>query len=414
MDFLSILNYQGSKRNLIEFIHKHTEPLLLPGKTILDIFAGTCSVGYSFKRTNRVYANDCEKYAAVISEALLSNYNHLGYTCHNIADKIKLDFDQNMSQLHSYCFYRNLLLQETLLLDQAVADDVIQFYDSVPTIWNGQAVGDTPHSLYCLFLQYYSNTYFGVKQAAEIDSLRFAIEASKGTDVFPLMMASLYYAMKEAVFAKDGHMAQPLNLKKNFNKLIKQRNKSIYSLFISKFSEFFSDDFIVSNFNNQVFNMDFEDLLNLPEIQKDVDLIYADPPYTDMQYSRYYHLLNFVTRYQPLPPTLLGGSYTKGLYTEGRFQSQLSAKSKSLGAFTHLIDFAYDFKKNLVISFAYPVDTLKQKTDRYVMSIDSLQRLCISRFGEKNVLVESCDYTHSNNRNSENKAVREYLLICRT
>jgi adenine-specific DNA methylase len=185
-------------------------------------------------------------------------------------------------------------------------------------------------------------------------------------------------------------------------------------LFQTKLLEFFSLEFVAPAFSNKAFNMDFEALLALPEIQSDVDLIYADPPYTDMQYSRYYHLLNFVTRYEPLPLTMIGGAYTKGRYTEGRYQSKLSVKSTCLNTFTSLIDFSHAFHKNLIISFAYPANVREQKTDRYVMSIDALISACSSRFGAGRVEVNSCDYTHSNNRNSEHKKVREYLVVCKS
>jgi adenine-specific DNA methylase len=250
-------------------------------------------------------------------------------------------------------------------------------------------------------------------QAAEIDALRVAIENFKDTKLFAPLMSALYFAMKECVFAKDGHMAQPLGFEKNIKKLLKQRQKSIFVLFNVKFKEFFTDDFAVSDYENECFNMNFEDLLGLPKIRKEVDVVYADPPYTDMQYSRYYHILNFVTSYKPLPLTIISGSHTKGLYTDGRYQSKLSTKSKCLDTFTTLINFCCDFQKDLVVSFACPADTTLQKIDRYVMSIDSLVSVCTERFGAGNVYIHSCEYTHSNNRNSEQKKVLEHLIVCK-
>lgn len=110
---------------------------------------------------------------------------------------------------------------------------------------------------------------FGVTQAFEIDSLRIVIEKYRNTSLFAPLMAALYYAMKECVFAKDGHMAQPLGFKKNTTKLLKQRQKSIFALFNAKFMEFFSDDFVVSAYGNECFNINFEDLLKLPKIREE-------------------------------------------------------------------------------------------------------------------------------------------------
>ena len=407
VDSLSILNYQGSKRNLLPFIKNNSLAAILPGKTVLDIFTGTCSVGYSFKRTNRIIANDSEQYAYIISKALLGNYSDIAIC--DVISKINFAFEKNFKQANQ--IYGGFANEEITILDNGVVSEITNFYSSVPTIWNGK-ISEVTKAQH-LFLQYYSNSYFGVTQAAEIDSLRIAIEEYRKTSLFAPLMAALYYAMKECVFSKDGHMAQPLGFEKNTSKLLKIRRKSIFALFSAKLTEFFSCDFVTSIYENECFNLNFEDLLELPKIRNEVDVIYADPPYTDMQYSRYYHILNFVTHYKPAPLTTISGSYTKGLYTDGRFQSKLSTRSKSLDTFTTLVDFCCAFQKNLVVSFAYPSNTVLQKTDRYVMSIESLISLCTERFGVSSVDVHSCDYTHSNNRNSEQKKVMEYLVVCK-
>ena len=176
--------------------------------------------------------------------------------------------------------------------------------------------------------------------------------------------------------------------------------------------EFFSASFILSAHDNQVYNLNFEDLLKLPQIKDEVNLIYADPPYTDMQYSRYYHLLNVVANYKYSEPTLIGKNYTKGLYINGRNQSQLSAKRTCLSSFKNLINYSKVYNKDLAISFAYPIDLDKQKTDRYVMSIDDLIDACKREYDPNKIKVISHDHTHSNNRNSLPKKVLEYLILC--
>lgn len=47
MDTLTILNYQGSKKNLLEFIHESLSEYIDDRDVILDIFSGTASVAYS-------------------------------------------------------------------------------------------------------------------------------------------------------------------------------------------------------------------------------------------------------------------------------------------------------------------------------------------------------------------------------
>lgn len=408
MDTFSVLNYQGSKKNILDFLHSNIDVLLNNNSTLLDIFSGTCSVGYSYKSKCRVYANDSELYAFCIAKALLSS----GYSgIQRIKSELKEYFDENKNSLNPE--YLELAKQETSILNDEKTEDLINLYLQTPTIWNNPDIRYSTHTSFELFTTYYSNSYFGICQAIEIDSIRYAIEKFRDSKVYYALLTSLYYAMKECVFSKDGHMAQPLDFEKNHTRMIKQRKKSIYDLFFTKFDEFYSQEFVTNIYKNKVFNMDFSDLIKEKSIIKDVSLIYADPPYTDMQYSRYYHLLNTVTEYNYPSPTINNQSYTKGLYVNNRFQSQLSAKSKSLDSLMQLIQFSHKYHKDLVISFGYPEDIQKQKSDRYVMNIDELIASCKTVYGLTSVEVANTDYTHSNNRNSIPKRVKEYLIICK-
>lgn len=407
MDMFSVLNYQGSKKNILEFIHQNTNSFLKDGTTILDIFSGTSSVGYSFKSKFRVYANDCELYAYVIARALLSS-NYIDFNI--IEDEFLSYYFENFSkQRVLYTEYAKI--ESDMLLNDNI-NSLLELYKTIPTVWNNNKLKNSFHNCYELFTIYYSNSYFGINQAMQIDSIRYAIEKYSNNQLYYAMLTSLYFAMKECVFSKDGHMAQPLCQQKNPIRLLKQRKKSILNSFILKIKEFSSDVFVNSTFENKAFHYNFSDLLQEQQIQTEVSLIYADPPYTDMQYSRYYHLLNTVSEYNYPELTKKNGLYTKGLYTNNRYQSKLSTKKDCLTTFSNLIDFSKVYKKDLIISFAYPADTKKQKTDRYVMNVDELICKCKNTFGINNTNVVTQNYFHSNNRNSKPKRVNEYLILC--
>lgn len=409
LDHFSVLNYQGSKKNLLEFIHQNASSYIQAESTILDIFAGTCSVGYSYKREYSVYANDSELYSYIISTALLGTYNE-DYL--KIIEQIEEYFRININKF-SKNTKENQIREQELLSNPENILHLIDYYSTLPTVWNNGILLNTEHKNFELFTIYYSNSYFGLKQSMEIDSLRYAIEQFKNTNLFYPLMTSLFFAMKECVFAKDGHMAQPLNFIDNKSKLYVVRNKSILNIFKEKFHSFFSDGFVNCSNGNRTYNMDFENLIRQEDIINNVSFIYADPPYTDMQYSRYYHLLNIVAKYDYPLPTQNAGKYTKGLYTTNRYQSKLSAKSTCLTTFNNLVSFASNYNKNLAISFAYPVDLENQKTDRYVMSIEDIKNSCIKEFGAKNIELATLNYSHSNNRNKVQKKVVEYLVLCK-
>lgn len=422
-DTFSVLNYQGSKKNLLEFIYTNTKNYIDKDRAVLDMFSGTSSVAYSLKRYHKVYANDSELYASIIASALLcfNNKKKWVFLQQDFIDK----FNHNYNELKNI-FNKYLIKEQEGIVKQDVTE-LEEVYQIFPVIWgtmefdywNGKikTISDLrkykSEIPYMLFTTYYSTTYFGIEQAIQIDSIRYAIEELVDYDMRNMLLTSLYFAMKECVFAKDGHMAQPLDRSSNTAKLLRIRSKNIYSIFMDKVLEFCSDEFFANNNQNKVFQMSMEELITQPEIKNSVGFIYADPPYTDMQYSRYYHLLNTVTLYDYTDISFYRGKLSKGLYREDRFQSPLSQRSQAPIQIQLLFDFCKSHHINLGVSFAYPRDPENQATNRYTMSIDYMVQLAKNTFGGNNIEIVSEEYEHSNNRNADTKKVLEYLVLCK-
>ena len=89
----------------------------------------------------------------------------------------------------------------------------------------------------------------------------------------------------------------------------------------------------------------------------------------DMQYSRYYHLLNVARNYDYPELTRTSRGFTTGLYTEGRFQSDLSKKSKARYGLETLIETCAKNNIILALSYAYPQNTKVQATNRYTVCL---------------------------------------------
>ncbi len=419
-DTMTILNYQGSKKALLGFIYKNSIEVIDETKAILDIYSGSCSVGYAFKNGFTVYANDSEYYAYIIAKSLL-NYNK----CPLIHfDLIKNNYLANLKNLKEI-FY-DYYVAEELAIKQNDINTLIDIYDKYPTVWNNKLslfsgkikISDDLRRNkfrypFMLFTTYYANSYFGIKQSFEIDSIRFGIESIDNKELKSVFLTCLFFAMKECVFSKDGHMAQPLNSRKNRSKLNKVRKKSIYKNFLKKLDDFRSETFIISKKKNKTFNLKSSEILKVDEIHKNVGFIYADPPYTDMQYSRYYHLLNMVALYDYDDISKYNGAISKGLYRKQRFQSPLSQRSNAADQINELFYTCKINKINLALSYAYPRDTENQAINRYTMDIDSIINMANTTYGKQNTNVVLQEYEHSNNRNKSNKKVNEYLIICK-
>lgn len=416
MDNFTILNYQGSKNNLSSFIYENLEPYIQDGKAIFDIFSGSAAVSNIFRDEHQIYANDVEPYASIIADAILNQADIEAPA--QMLEQIEAEYLSAGKTLAKPIL--PFITQEQSAIQRDDFEALAALYQSYPTVWNhkyseitGQAL--TVDSIraqgdYYLFTTYYATNYYGIGQALEIDCLIKVIH-TKFKAYKNALLACLFYAMKEAVFAKDGHMAQPLNLEKNQNRLLMQRTKDIYQLFVKKYQEYIALPLARYAGQNRIFNSDFEALLDA-ELFSNVGLVYADPPYTDMQYSRYYHLLNVASQYDYPALTTSKSGYTKGLYTEGRYQSKLSQHSSAKGALEKLIQFCAGAQTNLAISYGYPEDPEKQATDRYTISIDELVQLAEKYFTPGRVQVVKKPYSHANHRNSAQKKVVEYLVLC--
>lgn len=408
---MKILNYQGSKNKLLEFIDDNIENLLVDGKALLDIFNGAASVSSYFNKKTKVYSNDLEPYAFHIANYLLNNNEKLSEHQLNLLFSA---IGNNISSLELKM--KSFLDEEKNVI--ATEGDVEAFYNSIPTLWNegfSPLLGSkiTTESIknrnneFCLFTLLYSSNYFGLNQAIEIDSIISGIKTVFG-DKKSFLYVCLFSAMNACVFSKDGHMAQPLNISKNYRRCLRVRKKSILSLFLF----FIKEEEVSPRHDNRSYNLEFEALLSVIN-PSEISCIYADPPYTDMQYSRYYHLLNIACEYVFASPTKSKKGYSSGLYLSNRRQSQISTRKTFLPKMEKLMRFSFDNKINLVISFGYPKANSGEKTTRYLTSIDSLVNTATKVFGPDNVHLIGRDYQHANQRNSFVKKVVEYLIICR-
>lgn len=416
MDTIKILNYQGNKSALTPFIGRNIKKYISNDEKICDIFSGSGAVGAFLKNNYSIVSNDAELYSSIISSALLNtpNYNELI----NLRDVFNKKYSLNFKKL--------LAPQETFVAEERIYiynqdnDSLIKLYNKFPTIWNGLDDTINPTNLrnknnYNLFLYYYACTYFGIEQAITIDcTVKTIHDICLSNNDCNVLWSCLFYAISEIVFSKDGHMAQPLSIEKNPTRHIKQRSKTLLFFFNRKLNEFIEKSSMIKTNNKHIiYNEDILDLLNDESfLNQNIKLIYADPPYTDMQYSRYYHLLNVVVQYNYPEPTIINGVFTKGLYTEGRNQSTLSKKGTAKETLQKLFDFCFQNNIILVLSYAYPKNKTNQKTDRYTVSIEELVDMAKKTFGNKKVQIEQESYKHANHRNSSTKSVYEYLILC--
>ena len=327
----------GNKSKLVSFIVPEIEKISNPGDIICDIMAGTNSIGYALKKRNIILSNDIQYYSYVIAKTLLSNF-----TIPSV-EEIKKDLNDNI--MYNY-----------------------------------------KNKIFDFFEKNYSDTYFSKKQCVEIDSVRYAISKIDDDDKFYYYLTLLMSSMCK-VQSTTGHFAQFLSKENIRTKYLRQM--SVLDNFYLKVKSF--DNFVTSNYSNMCYNLDYNELFKLNIINK-VKCFYLDSPYTTDQYSRFYHILETICKYDY--PNL---KY-KAKYREDRIKSAFCSRKTVHNEFKKIIEFTYNNASNLVISYS----------NKGVISIDELVSICKSTY--QNVKCKELSFSHSS-QGSGNISIKEVLII---
>lgn len=334
-DKIYTMRYMGSKIKLLDFVIPIIESLCNDGDTIIDLMAGTHSVGYALKPNHRIICNDIQEYSRNIGVALIEN-NGVSLT----------------------------------------KDEALQVYNSVEK-----------DSKYNLFEKFYSDTYFSKEQCVDIDKIRHAADLQENEIRKALILTGLMYAMGYCQ-SSAGHFAQ--YMPKDNPRIQNLRKLSIKDSFVSWFS-----NAKVSNtpYENVVLAEDYSDLLS-EDVAKEAKVVYLDPPYSEAQYSRFYHLLETMVKYDF--PAL---KY-KGLYREDRFQSNFCYKNRVGDEFEKVARLCKENGSSLVISYS----------DKGLIGIDELTKILKCHYDS--VDIHSKAYKHSMQGRGMTDSLHEIVISC--
>jgi adenine-specific DNA-methyltransferase len=329
-----------------------------PRAAVLDAFSGMCAIGTQLAPTHRVIANDAHAFAEAVARALFTAPARRPSRRTATAELMPW-FNRN-SRLLTDSLQRRLAREREALTRaeeggywrQLMQFTLDELEAPVPRAIRGLP---TPASYrrrrgrapYALFSMYYASAYFGIRQAMEIDSLRYAIDrAPDGHSDFYL------YALIQACShcaAAPGHFAQHLVPRDKANTLYiaRMRRRSVLARFWAALKSI-SVPRCLDRAGNRVYREDATDFVRglAVEAPADVDLvIYADPPYSKAQYSRYYHVLETLVLYDY--PDATG----KGRYRDGRFQTDFSRVAQVDAAMDDFVGAAATTGASLYLSY---------------------------------------------------------------
>lgn len=338
MNTIETIRYMGIKTKLLDYIIPEIKRITPPNGTVLDLMAGSNTVSYALKEFFSVYTNDIQAYSKTISDAIIVNQSE---TISSDSAKKELFADYKKNNSHKYYRY---------------------------------------------FEETYSSTYFSKNQCSDIDSLRYAIENVDNISRKSLYLFALMGAMCK-VQSTPGHFAQFMPA--THSRIIPLQNMNLYDEFLLKCEQYTSLCFTKAI--NKSYCMDFHELFQIPDLN--VDTIYLDSPYTQEQYSRFYHILETVVKYD-YPEVNF-----KAKYRNDRFQSSFCYKKSVEKEFTCIFEFCKKNNVNLLVSYS----------NKGLVSVERLKLLAELYFTK--VELSYIDYSHSTQGKGTNK-IQEILLSC--
>lgn len=417
--YTHIMKYMGSKRELLGEIRNIAKDHLDGEKAFLDLFAGTCGVGMALRDLAPIYSNDIQGYSSAIAQGCLS-VNLLPLSTKEIFMELEADFNHNYNHVAALVpglLSRSNGYKKTILWDDDSRLEYIAFADNIaahvlekPIEDNKELaylrkeykkrITDTRAFPYIQTTYLFSEMYFSLEQAIIIDSLRYAID--KLEEHNPTLAKALMPALIHAYSycsAGTGHFAQfrDLSTMASIKDVFSYRNRSVLEYFLRK-----AEEVIVSTHNNQFaidnksFSSDYTSLLSNRALLDKVGLIYADPPYSFVHYSRFYHAIENLCRYDY--PSV----EHKGRYRKDRHQSPFCIKTKAPGAFDDLFRLSRQKDVPLLVSYS----------NTGMISLETLEN--IAKANGYNVGALEIDHKHSTmgRLKDKNRNVKEALLLC--
>jgi adenine-specific DNA methylase len=310
------MKYMGSKRWMLRNGLGHTlDKELAAAKRFVDLFAGSGAVAahVAMKRAIPVVAYDLQKFSAVLTRAIVGR------------DK-KLDVDTIWKK------WQKRAARIAVRYTPPIADRVTKASVKQCRQWS-----DTKKSL--PITKAYGGHYFSPAQAVWIDALRKALPVREPARTVAL--AALIQAASESA-ASPGHTAQPFQPTRSAKKYLKEAWSQDVCERVERSLKNISKTHALT-----IGKAGVGDANKAASGLRKGDLVFIDPPYSGVHYSRFYHVLETVARGKCGPVSGVG-RYPKA---SERPRSRYSIKSESIDAFEKLLKSVSDKKASAIVTF---------------------------------------------------------------
>jgi adenine-specific DNA-methyltransferase len=391
-DYPLAIKYMGSKAKILDFIGSGLREIHDHDLPIVDLFSGACSISGGFGGKFQIISNDIQSYSEVIACCYLKRAKNIGKV--DILSLARPLVEEKISELPKSIFYPSKCsLKKFNEIEER----------------NRNLIKKDFSFKYHLYTKNYSGTWWSAEQCVWIDTIREALDdlygAKKITKAdFYMGLTCLMHAMAYSGQG-TGHYAQYRDAKtmSSMVDINSYRQKSLELLFEKKLKSMF--EWNISNvidLKHKTYTKDYQKCLE--KIPKSV--VYADPPYAFVHYSRFYHAIETLCKYDFPNLQVKGGDIVKGRYREERHQSPFCIRTQVEQAFSDLFLGTKDSKSHLILSYS----------NSGMISLEHLVDLAVQDFGRSyDIWCEDINYQHRTmgRKADHSRDVLETLIIAR-
>jgi adenine-specific DNA-methyltransferase len=387
-----VIKYMGSKAAILPFIATELSKVHSTDRPFVDLFAGACAISGGFGHVSKVISNDIQEYSAVIASTYLRRAEKIG------------EFD--IVKLASKIATKNLA---ALPLDLKYRPDVsLAEFNNIEERNRSLLHIEFSYSHH-LFTRIYSGTWWSAEQCVWIDAIREVLDSLIGANKiakadFDFGLTCLMHAMAYTSQG-TGHYAQYRDAKSESGMvdINKYRLASVPTIFARKFNTLLAWNLEnVIDCGHELVAMDYRECL----ASIGPSVVYADPPYAFVHYSRFYHAMETIVKYDYPEIQHIRDTVVKGRYRVNRHQSPFCIKTQVRGAFIDLFEGVKRSSSDLLLSYS----------NTGMIDIEELMMLASSTFGlEYEVWFDHMSHTHMTmgRREDRSRQVRESLIIAR-
>lgn len=382
----SLIKYMGSKSKIMGFVMEGINEVYRGG-AICDLFSGSASLSGAIGQQCLVHSNDIQNYSSV-----LANTYNLAYLESGVPTSTEL-----IEQAQIIVKKHKKSLGINISYDQKFSIEKFNEYEEIQrNILNKQFKRD-----WHLFVKNYSGTWWSAEQCLWIDAIREVAEQYKNKPYYPVILSSLMFAMAYSSQG-TGHYAQFRDAKteSSFSDILIYRKRSIVAYFERKYNEIV--EWLPTykpTFKHKFTALDFKSCLD----KFQGGLVYADPPYCFVHYSRFYHALETLVLYDYPTLQVQKGKVVKGRYREERHQSPFCIKTKVKGAFEDLFLGIKNSNSALVMSYS----------NTGMISINEVESIAARIFKNRKIDILKTDHKHMTlgRQKDRHRNVKECLFL---